>query len=56
MLSAPLNVCLSQMVRLEGIKRNAKVRLPERKSHIETSMMDETRLPTMVQETSAAAA
>jgi hypothetical protein len=35
MLFTPLNVCLLQMVRLEGIKCNAKVRLPGRR-HIET--------------------
>jgi len=44
MLLASLTVCLLQMVRLEGIKRNAKVRLPE--SHIEMSMRDGMILPT----------
>ncbi len=33
------------MLRLEGVKGNAKVRLPER-GHIETSMIDGTTLPT----------
>jgi len=34
---------LRPMLRLEGVKGNAKVRLPER-GHIETSMMDGIRL------------
>jgi hypothetical protein len=49
MLFTPLNVCLLQMVRLEGIKCNAKVRLPERR-HIEMSKRDGTRLPTTAQD------
>ena len=46
MLLASLTVCLLKMVRLKGIKGNAKVRLPER-SHIGTSMMDEKKLAAM---------
>ena len=45
MLFIPLNVCFLQMVRLEGVKGNAKVKLPERRRHIETSMRDGTILP-----------
>ncbi len=36
------------MLRLEGVKGNAKVRLPER-GHIETSMLDGTILPLWLQ-------
>ncbi len=36
------------MLRLKGVKANAKVRLPER-GHIETSMMDGTILPLWLQ-------
>jgi len=36
---------LPLMLRLEGVKGNAKVRLPERCRHIETSMLDGTILP-----------
>ncbi len=38
---------LVSMLRLEGVKGNAKVRLPER-GHIETSMMDGTILPAIL--------
>jgi len=42
------------MLRLEGVKGNANVRLPER-CHIATSMLDGARLPTTAQDSSAAA-
>ncbi len=43
----PLAMQLPSMLRLEGVKGNAKVRLPER-CHIETSMLDGIRLASMV--------
>jgi len=39
---------LVSMLRRKGGEGNSKVRLPERKVHIETSMLDGVRLTSMV--------